>query len=251
MANTKVTALTELAATPADDDVLYLVDVSNTADDAAGSSRKLKAKYFVKTAGVEATITGGGTIALAGFTLTVPKTGSALMVNDYTAADVLAKLLTVDGAGSGVDADLLDGVNLATIQAYALIQNIYMGDGGRTASTSYTSTPTDAGSAGRTGYNACYIDGSKIPSALKVYLYVLMSATSGSTASVRLFNDSDSTAVTDSEITTTSTSLVWVNSGDIRANLASGLKRYVIQAKNSVGITSDTDLLTPLLVITP
>ena len=27
----------------------------------------------------------------------------------YTAADVLAKLLTVDGAGTGLDADLLDG----------------------------------------------------------------------------------------------------------------------------------------------
>jgi hypothetical protein len=29
----------------------------------------------------------------------------------YTAADVLAKLLTVDGSGSGLDADLLDGLN--------------------------------------------------------------------------------------------------------------------------------------------
>lgn len=32
-----------------------------------------------------------------------------LLAVAYTAADVLAKLLTVDGAGSGVDADLLDG----------------------------------------------------------------------------------------------------------------------------------------------
>lgn len=32
-----------------------------------------------------------------------------LLVANYTAADVLAKLLTVDGAGSGLDADLLDG----------------------------------------------------------------------------------------------------------------------------------------------
>lgn len=36
----------------------------------------------------------------------------------YTAADVLAKLLTVDGAGSGIDADLLDGNNSA---AFALL----------------------------------------------------------------------------------------------------------------------------------
>jgi hypothetical protein len=34
----------------------------------------------------------------------------ALAASAYTAADVLAKLLTVDGAGSGLDADTLDGV---------------------------------------------------------------------------------------------------------------------------------------------
>jgi hypothetical protein len=34
----------------------------------------------------------------------------------YTAADVLAKLLTVDGAGSGLDADLLDGQSSAFYQ---------------------------------------------------------------------------------------------------------------------------------------
>ena len=34
----------------------------------------------------------------------------------YTAADVLAKLLTVDGAGSGLDADLLDGLSSAAFQ---------------------------------------------------------------------------------------------------------------------------------------
>ncbi len=36
-----------------------------------------------------------------------------LAASSYTAADVLAKLLTVDGAGSGLDADLLDGQSSA------------------------------------------------------------------------------------------------------------------------------------------
>ena len=36
-----------------------------------------------------------------------------LLAASYTAADVLAKLLTVDGAGSGLDADLLDGQSSA------------------------------------------------------------------------------------------------------------------------------------------
>lgn len=36
-----------------------------------------------------------------------------LDASGYTAADVVAKLLTVDGAGSGLDADLLDGISSA------------------------------------------------------------------------------------------------------------------------------------------
>lgn len=36
-----------------------------------------------------------------------------LSASSYTAADVLAKLLTVDGSGSGLDADLLDGLSSA------------------------------------------------------------------------------------------------------------------------------------------
>jgi hypothetical protein len=37
--------------------------------------------------------------------------GTKLTATDYTAADVLTKIKTVDGTGSGLDADLLDGLN--------------------------------------------------------------------------------------------------------------------------------------------
>jgi hypothetical protein len=40
--------------------------------------------------------------------------GLKLDASAYTAADVLAKVKTVDGSGSGLDADLLDGLNAAT-----------------------------------------------------------------------------------------------------------------------------------------
>ena len=66
-------------------------------------------------------ITSSGTLTLAG-TLAVANGGTgatsagaaltalgALASSSYTAADVLSKLLTVDGAASGLDADLLDG----------------------------------------------------------------------------------------------------------------------------------------------
>ena len=66
------------------------------------------------------------TVTTAGTTGTVPPThttGSALngtaqltwhIPSAYTANDVLAKILTVDGTGSGLDADTLDGLNSST-----------------------------------------------------------------------------------------------------------------------------------------
>lgn len=53
----------------------------------------------------------------------------------YTAADVLAKLITVDGAGSGLDADLLDGISSA---GFAIAAHM----------TSGTWTPADGSGAG-------------------------------------------------------------------------------------------------------
>ena len=41
------------------------------------------------------------------------KADNALPASSYTAADVLTKIKTVDGAGSGLDADLLDGQSSA------------------------------------------------------------------------------------------------------------------------------------------
>jgi len=48
-----------------------------------------------------------------------------LLNNGYTASDILSKLLTVDGAGCGLDADKLDGVELSTI--YSKYDPVYLG----------------------------------------------------------------------------------------------------------------------------
>jgi len=50
----------------------------------------------------------------ANFTNLNTEVGTKLDAATYTAADVLTKLLTVDGSGSGIDADLLDGRNSST-----------------------------------------------------------------------------------------------------------------------------------------
>jgi hypothetical protein len=77
------------------------------------------------------TATGAEINYLVGVTSAIQAQITAKLASaSYTAADVLAKLLTVDGAGSGVDADTLDGVQGAL---YA-----------RLASPTFTGTPTGA-----------------------------------------------------------------------------------------------------------
>lgn len=62
---------------------------------------------------------GALTIAQAQVTNLVTALADKLDVSAYTAADVLAKLLTVDGSSSGLDADTLDGTELAAIALLA------------------------------------------------------------------------------------------------------------------------------------
>jgi hypothetical protein len=57
----------------------------------------------------------------ANFTNINNEVATKLNSSSYTAADVLAKLVTVDGAGSGLDADTLDGLNSATANTVSTI----------------------------------------------------------------------------------------------------------------------------------
>lgn len=65
-------------------------------------------------------VTGSGnavtTANVSGHTLTLTKGSTFLLSSAYTAADVLAKLKTVDGSGSGLDADTLDGLQASSFQ---------------------------------------------------------------------------------------------------------------------------------------
>jgi hypothetical protein len=56
------------------------------------------------------TYTAGTGITLTGTEFQLTDTNAKLNASDYTAADVLTKIKTVDGSGSGLDADTLDGV---------------------------------------------------------------------------------------------------------------------------------------------
>lgn len=83
-----------------------------TSDD----TTKLATTAFVKavvaamTAGVASFNTRTGAVTLASGDVTGALGFTPLSASAYTAADVLAKLLTVDGSGSGVDSDSVDGI---------------------------------------------------------------------------------------------------------------------------------------------
>ena len=87
-------------------------------------------------------ITGGGnaitSASISGHSLTLTKGSTFLLSSQYTAADVLAKLKTVDGAGSDLEADILaltgetesmTGTNLPTHAGMQVFQYYQSGNG--------------------------------------------------------------------------------------------------------------------------
>ena len=83
------------------------------------------------------------------FTNINTEVGTKLTASSYTAADVLSKLLTVDGAGSGLDADTLDGLNSATANTVSTI--VARDASGNFAAGTITATLTGNTSGTHTG----------------------------------------------------------------------------------------------------
>lgn len=73
MAEQRLTDQSELNETPADDDVLHIVDVSDTTDDDDGSSKKIKVSNLLGSAGVQ-TETPTGDVDSSNTTFTVNNT---------------------------------------------------------------------------------------------------------------------------------------------------------------------------------
>lgn len=84
MANTKVSALTELTTVPDDNDMLYIVDISDTTMAASGTSKKNKAKYYLRTNGTANTL--GENIAANGYNFTGAGTVGATRIGVGTSS---------------------------------------------------------------------------------------------------------------------------------------------------------------------
>lgn len=78
MADTKATGLTEHIGPPADDDMLYMADVSDTTMAASGTSKKNQGKNYLRTNGTANTL--GANIAANGYSFTGAGTVAASVV---------------------------------------------------------------------------------------------------------------------------------------------------------------------------
>ena len=97
------------------------------------SSKPTTLSGYGITDGVNAVSVGGSgnavtAASISGHTLTLTKGSTFLLSSAYTAADVLSKLKTVDGSGSGLDADTLDGVHESSLVRMTGRNTIYTSD---------------------------------------------------------------------------------------------------------------------------
>lgn len=99
MPDSKTTQLGQLAETPAADDLLMMVDVSDAAMAASGTNKKVPASYVARSDGSNKLITGNGKL------LSVPATGTAALLE---AANAFATLMTVPRLRSGGPTNLVD-----------------------------------------------------------------------------------------------------------------------------------------------
>lgn len=93
MADSKTTQLTQLAGTPAANDLLMMVDVSDTTMAASGTNKKLPASYVARSGANGTLITGDGKV------LTVPATGTAALLdaaNAFAARQTMPALATAN-----------------------------------------------------------------------------------------------------------------------------------------------------------
>lgn len=229
MADTKLSALDEYDALPAADDLLYIIDVSDTSDDPDGTNFRIKAQRLAITDGNLVNFTGGGSIALAGFTLTAAQTGT---ISDLTTEQTFTNktLITPTIADlTNMVHDHTDAAGGGTGLHFFQYINIYSAD---TQGIFETDTSYDNDEEHNT---SIYINKSHLAADATVVLHAWLKGGASHSCLLELYNATTAAAVAGSELTHNTATLTLKSSGNLYAALAAGLNRYYIRCKSSDG----------------
>ena len=148
---TKVTDLTELAATPEDDDVLHIIDVSDTTGGSAGTSKKIQVSNLPGGSSGTVTsvdVTGGTGITSSGG----PITTSGSITVGITAGGVDTASIADDAvtnAKLGLDAVGTTEIQDEAVTTDKLVDDAVTGDKLDAAVTDLSDTPASLGTAGQ------------------------------------------------------------------------------------------------------
>lgn len=109
MADSKVTGLGELIGPPADNDMIYLADVSDTSMAASGTSKKNQGKNYLRTNGTANTL--GAHIAANGYNFTGAGTVTAnvVVVPTYYGGTASGGTVTLSSTTNGTKGKILFG----------------------------------------------------------------------------------------------------------------------------------------------
>lgn len=136
MADSKASGLTELAASPDDNDLVYVVDISDTSMAATGTSKKNKAKYYLRTNGTANTL--GANLAANGYNFT-------------GAGTVTTTVLTATQLGAALNANNFSVTNAGTVGMDSLVVVTQWGNGNGWQSLSFNTGWGDYGAPYQTG----------------------------------------------------------------------------------------------------
>jgi len=106
----------------------FFTNASNI-DSGTLASARLSGTYAINISGSSDTVDGLEATDLSSNNYLQTQLGTKLNSSSYTASDVLTKIKTVDGAGSGLDADTLDGLQATNLASNNYVQGRFSSNG--------------------------------------------------------------------------------------------------------------------------
>jgi hypothetical protein len=224
MADTKLTSLTELGTTPADGDLLYLVDVSDSTDSPQGTAKQVSFDDISEPATTHiADKENPHEVTKAQVGL-----GNVDNTSDATKNSATATLTNKTINASQLVDDSVTRAKMGTAALPPVLITLYENPAGASPGTSYVTVDQSK--------RTIPFDKLVVNASAAYFRVTGNNGASSQTGNIQLINVTDSnTAITGSELAMTATTATEHVSGDILANLPTAAKQIAYQWKISSG----------------